>query len=714
MGTLIKSIAFQNFYNYYGSYKDNLYEFTEGINIINADNNLGKSKFYNGFLWILDEKVYDSDDKRFWDASASYTRMASKKALREENTFFMGVRVEFINDDKTYTVEKRVRFVKDDDGWKTFPTSSASRLEENDDMPILDVDAQQSVIRSLIPVDMEKYALLQGESMEKIVDLSTKDGLQQTINQLADIGNILKMCELAKRMASHALSEAKGIERKYAKAGSELEKKIERRDECQRWIDDADEKLKQAEKEFIEAKATKEECGKEIASTSKRAKLRAEYDTEQAKLERMQKEKIEYALSVTWRLFDENSPWVLWGLKGEIDNFDKNRIEYLNAKRDSEIRRNPDILLPEGSPDAPSLRRMLQTKMCEVCGRSLADDPEAFAHVKRILERPVQPMHATQNSLSQFFSDLQNNAGGYVRTIPNIEEEFNEFLDSIDELEDNIENQKSIVDAKLSELMAYGVRDHTEEEDAITLSKYTQAGNQMTKMEIAIRDFTNKIQIWTQQRDRLIKEINEQQNISEVDEAYQFATTLENISTLFEATKERIFTEIVDSLQTEVNIMYSRLTEGNQTSGGTLRFDRQNDGTVRVSVISASGEELTGNGTGFQRMKQLAIVMSIISSKLENKHFDYPFISDAPFSEFSFNFINNFFNIAPHVFTQSIIMIKDLYDPLRPNFISQDGEKILERMKNGEMKGMFYVNYTEERNDASDMVTKKYCYTPRK
>ena len=45
MGTIIKSIAFENFYNYYGSFEDNTYEFTEGINIINADNNLGKSKF---------------------------------------------------------------------------------------------------------------------------------------------------------------------------------------------------------------------------------------------------------------------------------------------------------------------------------------------------------------------------------------------------------------------------------------------------------------------------------------------------------------------------------------------------------------------------------------------------------------------------------------------------------------------------------------------
>ena len=65
MGTLIKSISFQNFYNYYGSYEDNTYTFTEGINIINADNNMGKSKFYNGFLWILRDEVYDSDEKKW-------------------------------------------------------------------------------------------------------------------------------------------------------------------------------------------------------------------------------------------------------------------------------------------------------------------------------------------------------------------------------------------------------------------------------------------------------------------------------------------------------------------------------------------------------------------------------------------------------------------------------------------------------------------------
>ena len=50
MGTIIKSVAFENFYNYYGSYEANEYQFKAGINIVNADNNMGKSKFYNGSL----------------------------------------------------------------------------------------------------------------------------------------------------------------------------------------------------------------------------------------------------------------------------------------------------------------------------------------------------------------------------------------------------------------------------------------------------------------------------------------------------------------------------------------------------------------------------------------------------------------------------------------------------------------------------------------
>ena len=110
MATIIKSVSFQNFYNYYGSFSENTYRFKEGVNIVNADNNMGKSKFYNGILWILKDTVYDSDLKRIVNAASSFQKMASGKAILEETNFEMGVNIIFVEWGNKYSVSKIVQF----------------------------------------------------------------------------------------------------------------------------------------------------------------------------------------------------------------------------------------------------------------------------------------------------------------------------------------------------------------------------------------------------------------------------------------------------------------------------------------------------------------------------------------------------------------------------------------------------------------------------
>ena len=53
MASIINSISFKNFFNYYGEFEDNQYDLEEGVNIIVADNGGGKSKFFNAFLWLF-------------------------------------------------------------------------------------------------------------------------------------------------------------------------------------------------------------------------------------------------------------------------------------------------------------------------------------------------------------------------------------------------------------------------------------------------------------------------------------------------------------------------------------------------------------------------------------------------------------------------------------------------------------------------------------
>lgn len=710
MGTFIKSISLQNFYNYYGSYEDNTYTFKEGINIINADNNMGKSKLYNGFLWILDDQVYDSDDKRYYPVSESYNKMMSKKASRENVELDMGVTILYESEGVWYKVCKEVHCKLEDGSWLFFPSTNVLMTTDNEDMPIMDKQKQQDAIRMLIPADMEKYALLQGESMERLVDLSTLNGLENTINALADINNLIRMCGLASELVKQAKQEYNKEETKNRGASNEILKLREERDNLEKWIEDANKKIELARQELIKAKEKEQQYESEFFSSKKRIQLRHEYEEECAKLDSLKREKAEQELSITSRLFDENCPWILMGLGNETGDFDANRIELTKKITAQEISQNPQILLPDDSPDAPSLRRMLEHEHCEVCDREAKKGTAPWLHIKKVLERPHKEMR-TSASFMQFYSGLQNATGRYEATIPQIKESFEQYMNHIYDLDDQIEAQERIVEAKENELTLVGIENSTEEEDRKVLSGYNLAKQTISNKNEEIQRWTGKIKIWDSALTKAKEELDKRQGSTPIRKAKELYDNMQVIKTMFDSTRERIFKSIVDNLQTAANEMYSDLTKGNQTFGGTLTFDRLDDGTVRVSVIDSQGEELYGNGTGFQRMKQLAIVMSIISSKVGNKSFDYPFISDAPFSEFSWNFMNNFFEIAPNVFRQSIIMIKDLYDPADDNLINEHGKAIVEQMNNGLLQGSFYVNYAETRADAGNLVTKKYCYT---
>lgn len=711
MGTIIKSISFQNFYNYFGSYEENIYTFTEGINIINADNNMGKSKFYNGFLWILRDEVYDSDDKKIYPVNEQqFYKMMSHKARRETSDLTMGVQVVYENDGTLYKVVKEVRCRKENDEWLYNATTHVTRTKNNNDLPILDKDEKQEAIRKLIPMDMEKYSLLQGESMERLVDLSTLKGLENTINALADMNNLIQMCEKAKALVDEAKKEYRAEEKRNNSADEAISSLQQDRDNHEKWIEDAKGKIALARQELVRAKEEEQRFEAEFYSSRKREQLRREYEAEQKKLNDLQKKKENQELSITSRLFDENCPWLLMGLEGETSDFDDFRLALNQALAQKKIIENPDILLPEGSPDTPSLKRMLERCHCEVCDREAPRNSEPWLHIKKIMERPRKAMHSS-DSFMQYYGKIQKTTGLYETTIPKIEEDYANYMNEIFDLDDKIIAQEAVVEQKESEMTLVGTGNTTPEEDRKVLSGYNKAKNTIKEKDEEIEKLTGKIKLWEDKLGKIKNELAKKQGNSHVKKAEQLYEDMKCIAQMFTSTKERIFDSIVAKLQTVANTMYGDLTAGNQTLGGKLIFDREDTGVVKVKVIGEDGEELFGNGTGFQRMKQLAIVMSIISSKVNNNSFDYPFISDAPFSEFSMNFINNFFKIAPNVFRQSIIMIKDLYDPQVENFIRPEGMKIANRMLSGELKGTFYVNYVEERADASNLITKKKCYS---
>lgn len=712
MATIINSVAFENFYNYYGSYEHNEYKFKPGINIVNADNNMGKSKFYNGFMWLLRDQVYDSDIKAFADANESLFKMASGKAKVEDNEFKVGFKVVFTNGGIKYTMEKYALFFNRN-GELIHEESRLDVMEtvNNGDTPILDKDEQMDIInRVFIPLALRNYALLQGESMDRLVDLSSKKALADTIDTLAEISVLKGICDISKKMAQKAYALFQVQDSENSKFDTERKRDKEKRNSLVANIEHTLIEIENAKDELNAAKRKKEQLDAYISNSSKRIEIRSQLDNIRIKIDNQKAaiEKIE--TSITKKIFDEENPWLLMGLEEELDTFDARREKHIGDL----VQMNNDgalvIMLPEGSPDSSSLERMLKNEVCEVCGQPAVKHSPAWEHIKLILDRPKK-VSTNRNDFGHFYGTLQKSASSYSRSIPQVESRIERLKDLLDAEKENLEALEAKKEEVFIELNnAGGNADNSAFNDKAIIHDYDVVNSTISSKEQEIINKQRMVATWKNSLDAVNQKLASYKKDMSVQKYEDFADLMKKINDIIVQTKDDIYDRTIKALAEQANEKYTALTSGNQSSGGRLRFERNHD-VVNVSIRDVQNGEITGLGTGFQRMKQLAIVMAIISSKIgDEKKFDYPFISDAPFSEFGENFVNNFFRVAPGVFGQSIIMIKELYDPNAKDLLTPFGRRILEDMKGGKIPGTFYVNVIEERADTTGLVTSHKCY----
>ena len=722
MATIIKSISFQNFYNYYGNFEQNTYRFTTGINIVNADNNMGKSKFYNGILWILNNAVYDSDLKRMISDTSSprldsnyFKQMVSGKAKAEETEFDMGVKIEFEENNTQYSVSKILHCKKNISDWDFIERLDVSETNNGRTIPILDIEDKKNRIQKIIPVELRNYALLQGESLEKLVDLSSRAGLSSTIETLAGISNLIDICLTCSDLSKKAKRLLNYKEAEVNNNNDRIKILIEERERLEKFKENYLNQIDIYKEELSKAQARKDELEALQLNSAKREKFREIQRQLLMEINNLKNNKKEAEKNITSLLFANNTPWLLMGFQNSIELFGQKRDKLNKDLTLQSVANDPTILLPEGSPDIPSLKRMLETEKCEVCGRPAPKGSEFWEHIKMVMERPRNVENTNSNNFTAFYGDIQKTVGSFLLNIPEIPQEIEKYRDKINDIDNKIREKLEEYNIAKQEFMSAGGNENeSSNTDKQNIDDHSLAERTIEDKKRLIERANDQIKQWNTRLQQIEKELDSINQSTEITQYRNFKDMMCCIESMFLNSKERIFDRILSSLEVKANQKYSELTAGNQVAGGRLSFKKQEDNTVQVSIRNINDNELTGLGTGFQRMKQLSIVMAIISSRIGNQHFDYPFISDAPFSEFGDNFVYNFFNIAPQVFTQSIILIKDLYDPKADNYLNDKGNKILEKMKNGEINGTFYVNVVEEKADATNLVTKNKCYYPDK
>lgn len=725
MASIINSIAFNNFFNYYGEFDENQYDLKDGLNIIVADNGAGKSKFFNAFLWLFDDVVLDSDDKSEKSIPQAAVKIVSDKAKNEtkvNDTVRCGIRIEYSDNRYKYEIIKSFELTRVNDGkitdentWQFIPIDlevNRSELVLHKYKPIYEADDKRKIIDKLIHPSFRKYSFLQGEEVDEMIDFTEKASIEDAVQDLTDIKKYEKIVELTEEFKEKANKDLNRQRKESNAVAQGYEDAVALKEELQKTLEGEQKKLEEYQKTYEEAEKEKNNLDKVYANAEKRKELDDKIKELSKKDKQLREEYEQFLDRLNSKFFDGNFAWITMGFQNEIRKWRKMNDRYIDMRAEKKalknIEANPnDYLqfLPANSPDAVSLSNMIENEHCYVCNRPAKKGTPEYDYLLKVKNRPSNTKEEkpfVKNDLRNFFGDMQNNAQPFYTRIDSVMDSISATRRKEVEMNDRIKKSeaklKSLKDQRKNILVA-GVDSETSSIDIIR--SYEAASKRIENSRVKIEEFIKprieKLKRDIQKQDDEIKDLSAKDDIPKgYIENFEISIDLAKAA---QYAKDKVYDEMIKLLENHSNKHFQNLIANNDLSGGILKFEKTPNDAINFNYIDSKGNVVYGSSEGFQRMKKFSVVMAIITAN--QSEYLYPLLADAPISAFGEGFTEGFFKATGEVFPQSIVLVKELYKRSDKMKINDLGKRLL---KDDKVKTM-YVNQVPENAEQIDLVT---------
>lgn len=725
MAIIIKSIELCNFYNYYGNYEKNNYEFEEGGNIVVADNGAGKSKLFNSLLWIFKDKILDSDATTDKEQNIKYPitaiKVVSDKAKKEANIndfVECGVKLTYHNGRKLFEIHKRFFIVKNS---KEYTQSSSWSFDFRDveitykeefgkTKSVINSDEKKNIINNLIRSDLRHYSFFQGEEVDNIIDFSDSTSIKRAIDILAKVSDIDDLVDISSKLYDKSESDLKK-KRGVISKNSELIKGKERERELEiRNLSNSKSDLVLYKEEWEVANSQYEQFERSITNAEELSRITGRIKEKLLMLKRRREELEAFRGNVNDRFFNGNFGWLSLGLQGKTNVYYEILKSYRN---DLALQKSKDgdvyvPIFPIGSIDVKSLEKILEDDKCHVCDRSFEDDDKARSVVVKLKNWVAKKNDSSYkgNDFQEFFDEIQLKSQPFSKSDVDILEEIKEHRIKERELDDKV--KKLVKDLKIlnSEKFDLVGKESSNEEDEIKskdiINGWKSSSKRKNQYETKIETTKENINSTRKKITSLKEEIEKYSQGSVENNELELNHMIADIAEAIQETKSNVYSENIEKLEISANQFYGDLVKYNKLKGARLKFDKLPNEGVALTVIGSDGHRVTGNSEGFQRIRKLAVVMGIISL---SGTFHYPLFADAPLSSFGKGFIKSFFEVIPKVFPQSIILIKDIYKSESESKLDEIGEALY---KEKNIKRIYLNESPEgvEQNELSTIITK--------
>lgn len=723
MASIINSISFKNFFNYYGDFEETRYDFEEGVNIVVADNGAGKSKFFNAFLWLFYDQILDSDDKIKKGIKDIAVKIISDKAKSETpigDCVETGIQVEYSTGRWKYQITKsftatRIREnITSFDSWQIIINDI--EVNQTDHIlpkykPVYDAEEKNNIIKQLILPNLRQYSFFQGEEVDSIIDFGKKSSIEEAVRTLTDISKYEELVSLTKDFKEKAEKDLNKQTKSNSEHNERLEKAIKLKEELEKNLENEEVKLSEFENLYDEAEQEKNELEQNFSNAEKRNELDNKIKEKNKKVNEVAEEYTNFLDGINSRFFDGNFSWISLGFENietdfqeKIQQFRELHYEKKALKNITEDPNKHFHFLPLDSPDSVSLKNMIDKEHCFVCNREAKIGSPAHDHFIKLKNRAVDSKNDVEfvkNNLEGFFGGLQINAQPFYNKISNIEDSILKTREkeiSLNERLTKLKKELKLLKDQRKDILIAG----SGNEDAQTvINRYKGAIRRMESSSFQIERLKENIKRLKTNIHNTEKEVQSLRPTN-IPEGYLLNYQIcADLADATEKAKERVFDNMVSLLEKYANEHFQNLIKYNDLAGGILKFEKSPSGSILFNYNDSKGNIVHGSSEGFQRMKKFSVVMSVISANTTK--YNYPLLADAPISAFGEGFTEGFFEATGKVFPQSIVLVKDLYKGNDEMKINDLGKKLL---KDPNVKTM-YVNQVNEGVEQVDLVTTK-------
>jgi DNA sulfur modification protein DndD len=740
MGIIIKSIELSNWFGYFGSYEENKFEFLDGVNIIVAANDIGKSKLHNAFRWLLTDKailkISDPSGKEKYgfvslnekilnDPDYTFFNFTKSRRLLNNDQDILGVKLTYVENKpngvpQTRILVKQVIVKKDVD--KLIIKEIQKKVFKNENGTLRTAageDFEESIKKVIRPILID-FFLVQGESLEFLTPLKG-DRLRDTINNLVNLTKLDEACKRSIQFANNMTKLRQDIENKEQLAKGAEKDKVQEKTKLEEAIDELKQDLPGFQNRLNEQEIIRDQY-REQAEVAQANQIHVDAIENFKRQIHLCEGSINQQFKNLVENYINKEFWIskitnVGPERDKIKNLANNVREFSAARRtelnDTLSKKEQKMLfaLEKDQPGPAILKQMLDDETCFVCATSLSDQSKLYIKDKLIpfFKNELNNDDKELNNLTAI-NEMLRRFDSYLFKFNDFNKDF--FKPKLDEIASNINQTRIIENNKLVYINEFG-SSAINDDAIVSLATYDQAISEISEIEIEIANKKVDLEEYKKELESISSEIVD--NISDDVESVKLTRSkkLEKLNQKLKQVlieiKRDTYQRFASELEEVSNQKFKAISENNpKFTGQSIKIDfnlgNDNEPNFEIKVVNSNGHSMNQGGGASQVLRQLSVIFGLIDKA--GGHVDYPFIADAPTDKMSLSLTKDFFNYRlENSSNQNILITMSLWDD-ENHTLNDIGNEIFETVSNKNNARLIILKYREDNSNRVEIINK--------